>query len=297
MTEPLTETPSAPAPEAAARRTIPELWRRGATHDDSMPAYLVEAGDAWREVSWREAAERVDALANGLLALGIRKGDTLAILGSTTLEWALFDYAAACVGAITAAIYANSSPKDCHYILEHSEAIGALVEDEGQLAKLEGGPPLRDVLTFAGLADLAEQGRAYAAEHPQALAEAIAAIREDDVFTYIYTSGTTGSPKACMISHLNYYAMVAVADDLHDFTVEGDLMLLFLPLAHNFGRLMHLSGPISASRSRSAPIPSRSAMRCSRSGRPCSRACPASTRRSTRWCWPSSKRPRAPSGG
>jgi long-chain acyl-CoA synthetase len=224
-------------------RTIPELWRRGSARDDSTPAYLVKDGDAWREVSWRDAAERVDALANGLLALGIRKGNTLAILGSTTLEWALFDYAAACVGAITAAIYANSSPKDCHYILEHSEAIGVLVEDDTQAAKLEGGPRLRHVLTFAGLEELAERGRAYATEHPGALDAAVAAIREDDVFTYIYTSGTTGPPKACMISHLNYYAMVAVADDMHDFTVEGDLMVLFLPLAHNFGRLMHLSGP------------------------------------------------------
>ena len=242
MTEPLTEIPTA-RPESPARRTIPELWRRGTARDDSIPAYLVKDGDAWREVSWSEAAERVDALANGLLALGIRKGDTLAILGSTTLEWALFDFAAACVGAITAAIYANSSAKDCHFILEHSESIGVLVEDDEQLGKLKGGPELGHVLTFAGLDELADRGRAHAAEHPQALDEAVAAIREDDVFTYIYTSGTTGSPKACMISHLNYYAMVAVADDLHDFTVEGDRMLLFLPLAHNFGRLMHLSGP------------------------------------------------------
>ena len=243
MTEPLTKTPAAAPQVAPGRRTIPDLWRRGAARDDSLPAYLVKEGEAWREVSWSDAAERVDALANGLLALGLRKGDTIAILGSTKLEWALFDFAAACVGAVTAAIYANSSPKDCQFILEHSEAIGVLVEDDEQLAKLEGGPQLRHVLTFAGLDELADRGRAYATEHPQALDEAVAAIREDDVFTYIYTSGTTGSPKACMISHLNYYAMVAVVDDLDDFTVEGDSMVLFLPLAHNFGRLMHLSGP------------------------------------------------------
>ncbi len=242
MTEPLTETPAAPSP-APARRTIADLWHRGAARGDAIPAYLVKEDAGWREVSWRDAADRVDALANGLLALGIRKGDTLAILGSTRLEWALFDFAAACIGAVTAAIYANSSPKDCHYILEHSEAIGVVVEDEEQLAKLEGGPELRHVLTFAGLDELADRGRAYAAEHPLELEEAVAAIREDDVFTYIYTSGTTGPPKACMISHLNYYAMVAVVDDLRDFTVAGDAMLLFLPLAHNFGRLMHLSGP------------------------------------------------------
>ena len=74
-------------------------------------------------------------------------------------------------------------------------------------------------------------------------AEASEAIEESDLFTYIYTSGTTGPPKGCMISNLNYYAMVAVVDDLESFTGPGDTMLLYLPLAHNFGRLMHLSGP------------------------------------------------------
>src|SRR5205823_4629822 len=62
-------------------------------------------------------------------------------------------------------------------------------------------------------------------------------------FTYIYTSGTTGPPKACMIRHRNYYAMASMIDRLDDFIVAGDTMLLYLPLAHNFGRLMHLAGP------------------------------------------------------
>ena len=103
-------------------------------------------------------------------------------------------------------------------------------------------PRLSHVLTFADLDDLAARGRAYAADHPDALRDAREAIEEDDLFTYIYTSGTTGPPKGCMISHLNYYAMVAVVDDLPSFTGPEDTMLLYLPLAHNFGRLMHLSG-------------------------------------------------------
>ena len=73
--------------------------------------------------------------------------------------------------------------------------------------------------------------------------EAASRVGEDDLFTYIYTSGTTGPPKGCMIRHRNYYEMVAVVDQLDRLTVAGDLMLLYLPLAHNFGRLMHLSGP------------------------------------------------------
>jgi long-chain acyl-CoA synthetase len=98
------------------------------------------------------------------------------------------------------------------------------------------------VLTLADLEDLAARGRAHAAEHPNALREAAAQVEEDDLFTYIYTSGTTGPPKGCMISHRNYYAMVAVVDQLPSFTGPEDTMLLYLPLAHNFGRLMHLSG-------------------------------------------------------
>ena len=228
------------------KRTIERLWRDAVAAGRTTPAYLIQDGDEWRPLSWAEAAERVESYANGLLSLGVRKGDAFAILGSSRVEWALFDFALGSVGAIGAAIYANSSPKDAGYILAHSESIGVLCEDEAQRAKVESmrddAPNVRHVLTYADLEDLAARGRAYAAEHPNALREAAERIEEGDLFTYIYTSGTTGPPKGCMISHLNYYAMVAVVDDLPNFTGPGDSMLLYLPLAHNFGRLMHLSG-------------------------------------------------------
>jgi long-chain acyl-CoA synthetase len=223
-------------------RTIPALWREAAAQERPWPAYLVEHDDHWHAVSWAEAAERVDDLANGLLALGVRKGDTFAILASTSLEWSLFDFALASVGAIGAPIYMNSSARDAAYVATHSEAIGALVEDDEQRAKLQG-VELRHVLTFDDLEPLAARGRVFAGEHPSALDEAVAAIGEDDLFTYIYTSGTTGPPKACMITHRNYYAMAAVIDGLPDLVLGADTMLLYLPLAHNFGRLMHLAGP------------------------------------------------------
>jgi long-chain acyl-CoA synthetase len=226
----------------ARTRTIPALWRNAVAAGHQWPAYLVEDGDQWREVSWQEAATRVEELANGLLALGVRKGDPFAILGNTRLEWSLFDFALASVGAVAAPIYMNSSPKDARYVAEHSEAVAALVEDEEQRRKLDG-LDLRHLFTYADLDDLAARGRAFALENPGALDEAVGAIGEDDLFTYIYTSGTTGPPKACMITHRNYYSMVAVVDDLEDFIRPADVMLLYLPLAHNFGRLMHLAGP------------------------------------------------------
>ncbi len=224
------------------RRTIGRLWLDAVAANRSSPAYLVERDGSWEEVSWHEAARAVEELAHGLLAVGIRKGDAFAILGQTTLEWALFDFALGLVGAISVPIYANSSTKDAQFVVEHSEALGVLCEDDEQLAKVE---PLRlaHAWSFAGLDELRERGRAHAREYPDAVLEAAANVEEDDLFTYIYTSGTTGPPKACMIRHSNYYEMVAVVDELEDLTVADDLMLLYLPLAHNFGRLMHLTGP------------------------------------------------------
>ena len=228
-------------------RTIARLWRDAVAARRTTPAYLEQRGEEWHPISWEDAAGRVDAYANGLLALGVRKGDAFGLLATTRVEWALFDFALASIGAVGAAIYANSSAKDVGYILEHSEAVGVLVEDASQRAKVDevrgGIPRLQHVISFADLDELANRGREYASRNPDALRAASDAIAEDDLFTYIYTSGTTGPPKGCMISHRNYYAMAAVVDDLENFTGPDDTMLLYLPLAHNFGRLMHLSGP------------------------------------------------------
>jgi long-chain acyl-CoA synthetase len=223
----------------AGDRTIPTLWRDALNRKRSTPAYLVESDDGWREVSWDEAARAVEELAHGLLALGVRKGDAFAIMGRTRLEWALFDFALAHVGAITAPIYPSSSPKDAAYIAEHSESVGILAEDE--LPELPARVEHR--LTFADLDSLRERGRQHAALNPAALEESVASVSEDDLFTYIYTSGTTGPPKGCMIPHRNYYEMCATVARMQSLLVEGDTVLLFLPLAHNFGRLVHLLGP------------------------------------------------------
>ena len=239
-----TEATRAPAAsdESGRQRTIARLWQNAVARGWDGPAYLVQDGEQWREVSWEEAGRSVDELAQGLLALGIRKGDTVAILGSTRLEWALFDFALGLVGAVSAAIYANSSPKDCEYILRHSDAIGVLCEDDEERAKV-AGVELAHVLTYAELDELRARGREHAAANPGAVEAAADAIAEDDLFTFIYTSGTTGPPKACMISHLNYYEMADKTRRMEDFAVSSDVMLLYLPLAHNFGRLMHLQAP------------------------------------------------------
>jgi long-chain acyl-CoA synthetase len=224
-------------------RTVGNLWRNAIAARPDGPAYLHLVDDEWVPVTWDEAADAVDDLAHGLLALGIEQGDAFAIVARTTLEWALFDFALALVGAVGVPIYPNSSPRDVAYVLEHSGAVGALVEDDEAHAKVEPSR-LAHVLRFSDLDDLRARGRIWGAEHPGALDARAAAVHEDDLFTFIYTSGTTGPPKACMIRHRNYVAMVQTSDELEErLSRPGDVMLLYLPLAHNYGRLLHLSGP------------------------------------------------------
>ena len=229
----------------AGGRTIGTLWRNAEARASARPPYLAERNGTWTPVSWPEAARRVDEIANGLLALGVRKGDAFSVMATTGLEWCLFDFALGLIGAIGAPVYANSSPQDAAYVIGHSDAVGVLVEDDEQRSKIDevrsGLTGLRHVLTFADLLDLERRGREYAAAHPTALAEAEALVDEEDLFTYIYTSGTTGPPKGCMIRHRNYYEMATVVDKLeHSFVGPEDTLLLYLPLAHNYGRLIHL---------------------------------------------------------
>src|SRR5947199_8036150 len=229
----------------ADNRTIVKLWRDAVSANRTGTAYLAETEPGhWREVSWNEAGRTVDELAHGLLARGIGKGDAFGIVSRTRLEWTLFDFALALVGGITAPVYPSSSANEVAYVLQHSEAVGALVEDESQLAKIEPlGLP--HVLTLQNLDELRTDGIAFAQEHPGALDQAAAGVGEDDLYTYIYTSGTTGPPKGCMISHRNYYAMTSSIERIDDLWLDEDVMLLYLPLAHNFGRLMTLWGAYS----------------------------------------------------
>jgi long-chain acyl-CoA synthetase len=229
--------------ERGTGKTIANLWRRADGRTGT--AYQVEQADgSWRDVSWEEARTAVDEIANGLLALGVAKGEAFGILGRTKLEWVLFDFALGSIGAIGAGIYPSLPAKDCAYILEHSDAVGVLVEDEEQRGKIDSEraqlPKLQHVLTFADIEGLRARGREHAASNPDALEHARDSILERDLFTYIYTSGTTGPPKACMITHRNYYEMVGAVDDVPEFIGPGDVILLYLPLAHNFGRCLHL---------------------------------------------------------
>src|SRR5439155_8142812 len=147
------------------RQTIAALWQRAVTAARTAPAYLVDSDDSWREVSWAEADNRVDELAHGLLELGIKRGDHVAILGSTRIEWALLDFALCSLGAVVVPIYPTSSQNECAYILADAEVRAIAVEDDAQREKMEEAreqlPRLEHVLCFDDFDDLAERGRTH----------------------------------------------------------------------------------------------------------------------------------------
>ena len=224
--------------------TIGALWERAAARDPAGTAFLVQDGAAWRPVTWDEAKRRVDELAAGFLALGVRKGDPVAILSRTRIEWTLCDYALASIGAIVVPIYQTNSRDECEYLLADSRARLLVCENDEQLRKTEDFaadlPELERVVALEDahgdvmpLSAVAERGR-----DRDGLAQAREAVSASDVLTYIYTSGTTGPPKGCVLSHGNFVAAVEAVAEIEDMFVPGDVVLLFLPLAHNFARLV-----------------------------------------------------------
>jgi long-chain acyl-CoA synthetase len=215
-------------------RTAPALWSHTLAQRRATPAYLEELPDGWREVSWEEAGRRVDALARALLGRGVRKGDAVAVLARTRLEWILLDWAIMSVGAVVVGLYPTNTAGECGYILSHSETVLAFAEDAAQQAKLASvfdGP----IVTFDELAEL-ERSAGHDLPHP---------VDEDDLATLIYTSGTTGPPKGCMLTHKNLVtAAIGVRGQLEDQT---DTVLLFLPMAHSFARIAHQSAALHGS--------------------------------------------------
>jgi long-chain acyl-CoA synthetase len=207
-------------------RTAYSLWRSVVAKGGAEPAYLEEHDDGWTPVSWPEAAARVEALAQGLLARGVRPGDAVAVLARTRLEWVLLDWAIMSIGAVVVGLYPTNSAKECQYILDHSETVLVFVENDEQRAKLSGvysGP----VVGFEELDAFAQPDRAEPYDEPA----------ENDLATLIYTSGTTGPPKGCMLTHKNLVtAAIRVRNTLQD---ETDTVLLFLPMAHSFARIAH----------------------------------------------------------
>jgi long-chain acyl-CoA synthetase len=220
-------------PSPLEQLTAPALWRYAVAKGATTPAFLEEQADGWREVTWAEADERIDALGKALLARGVRKGDAVAVLARTRLEWLLLDWAIMSIGAVVVGLYPSNTASECAYILGHSEAVLVFVEDDAQREKLESVrgelPALGGIVPFADMLAFEAEGRTHEGAQPEP-------VSEDDLATLIYTSGTTGPPKGCMLTHRN---LVNAATRATSSTDQDDVVLLFLPMAHSFARIAH----------------------------------------------------------
>ena len=244
----MSQTSLTPTATQAPNLAMLFLQRVEASADKEAFRYPENGG--WTSVTWKQTAERVDALAAGLLALGVAAEDRIGIASTTRFEWILADLAIMCAGAATTTVYPSTNAEDTAYILADSESRIVFAEDDKQVGKLTERrgdlPKLAKVVVFDGagdgdwvitLDDLAEQGAKYLADHPSCVRTVAEEIPGDRLATLIYTSGTTGKPKGVRLRHEAWvYTGEAISD--MDLLGEDDLQLLWLPLAHAFGKVL-----------------------------------------------------------
>ena len=202
----------------------------------------------WRSWNWTQTGDAVRELAAGLISLGFARGECVSILSNTVIEWVLADLAVLNCGGVCNGIYPTDAASQVHYLCEDSRTSLLFVEDDEQLDKaLEVRPQLpllRKIIVFdmkglreladpgvIGLGDLQTLGRAYLAQHPDAVQMRAAACQPEDLAILVYTSGTTGKPKGAMHSQRG---LVFSARGLNTLVAqdERDERMCFLPLCH-----------------------------------------------------------------
>ena len=231
-------------------QSIPQMFFARAASRGQRPAQLVKRGGTWQAISWQAMSDNVYNIAKGLLTLGLQIGDRVALLATSRSEWVQCDLGIMAAAGITVPVYPSSLPEQVAYILHNAEVTLACVDTPGQLEKLlqvraelpalrhivlmDGQPPSPDPLILS-LAELMTRGTT-ASEHAALLDERLRALNPDHEATYVYTSGTTGPPKGVVQTHGNHLFMVQSCGAIIT-AEEGDVNLLFLPLAHSFARL------------------------------------------------------------
>jgi long-chain acyl-CoA synthetase len=207
-------------------------------------ALRVRSGDTWQDVSSQAFADQVLAVAQGLLVTGVQPGERVALMSKTRFEWTLFDFAILSIGAVVVPIYETSSAEQVEWILADSEACALIIETATHahiLAEVrDRTPKLRHVWQIEqdAVGELTATG---AGAHPEQVHERLRATTHADLASLIYTSGTTGRPKGCELTHGNFLSEVSeISDGLRQLFNENTSTLLFLPIAHVFGRAIQM---------------------------------------------------------
>ncbi|MGA9596117.1 MAG: AMP-binding protein, partial [Acidimicrobiia bacterium] len=237
--------------------TVPfKILRNGDFHAGD-PAYYEKVAGEWKATTWRTYANEVTAAGKAMIALDIRPGDVVTILGFNQPSWVISDVAAMAIGAVPAGIYATNSPRECQYILEHSESPLLVIEDEEQWAKIaeirDSLPSLRHVVVMRGGPKIDDPmvlpwddfiAKGEDVPSPQFDAR-LAALEPDQLATLIYTSGTTGPPKGVMLTHDNLVWTASQA--IHATGIgKSDTSVSYLPLSHIAEQIFSIHGPAAS---------------------------------------------------
>ena len=201
---------------------------------------------AWRALSATEMIDRARNIAAGLYSLGVRKGDRVAILSESRLEWVLADQGCVMLGAVTVPIYPTLTAPQVGYILDDCAARAVFIANEEKLQQVQPAitncASLERVVLFdsfgenvLALPQLETAGAKVRAESPQLLSDFAREIAAEDLATIIYTSGTTGEPKGVMLTHANIVSNLIDSSNHLDFG-KKDVALSVLPLSHIFER-------------------------------------------------------------
>ncbi len=230
-------------------RTLNELFFGAMDRSADRPvAMRVKRGGAWVALSHGDLLGQVQAFSIGLLELGVRPGDRVAILSENRPEWAVTDYACLAARCADVPVYPTLPPHQIEYILRDSGAVAVCCSSAAQLGKIleiRGNlPTLRTVIVFdegavsggvLGFEAVLARGRAALGKYPAWRTDALA-VTPGDLATLIYTSGTTGDPKGVMLTHGNITSDVVAGLQVLDLRAT-DECLSFLPLSHIFERM------------------------------------------------------------
>ena len=224
-------------PDVVDAATLPDALRLTAARYPDLVA--VRTLDGSVSITWRELLARVEALAGGLAKLGVRRGDTVAMMVGNRPEFHLADLAVAMLGATPFSIYLTSPLEEVRYLLQDAAAKIAIVERAWLPMMRAAGGPEHVVVVDHQPGDLALALAEVEGSDPGFDASAASAeISPDDVLTLIYTSGTTGAPKGVQLSHRNVLAAARAVGQMMELPAGGRL-ISWLPSAHVAERMAH----------------------------------------------------------
>lgn len=224
---------------------IYSLFREQSAKYRDSPAFYTRNGDEWASQTWAEFEDNVIDVACAFLAKGLTKGASVAILAGNVPEWTIIDIATIAAGGVGVGLYPTSSPEQCEYIINHSDAEFVIVDSLVQLDKvLSADPPkVKEIFVISAseralpagrvsaFCDLLELGRNRRGEFLEQVEAFGSAAKSEEIAIMVYTSGTTGQPKGAMLSH--QYILNSVESLRQSVPIfDTDIAFSYLPGCH-----------------------------------------------------------------